>query len=42
MVEEAIAVDPPYGTGPLMAEILARAREEQDRRDREAVRRLGR
>ncbi len=36
-VEEAIAVDPPYGTGPLMAEILERAREQQDRRDRDEV-----
>jgi hypothetical protein len=36
-VEEAIAVDPPYGTGPLMAEFLKQAREEQDRRDREEV-----
>lgn len=36
-VEEAIAADPPYGTGPLMAEILQRAREEQDRRDRAEV-----
>src|SRR5262245_25195834 len=36
-VEEAIAVDPPYGTGPLMAEILNQARERQDRRDRGEV-----
>ena len=36
-VEEAIAVDPPYGTGPLMAEVLQRAREDQDRLDRAEV-----
>lgn len=36
-VEEAIAIDPPYGTGPLMAEILTRARQQQDRLDRDEV-----
>lgn len=34
-VEEAIAVDPPYGTGPLFADVIsdARARAEADERD---------
>ena len=36
-VEEAMAVDPPYGTAPLMAEILQEAREHQDRLDRAEV-----
>ena len=36
-VEEAIAVDPPYGTGPLMAEVLKRARDRQDQCDRAEV-----
>ena len=36
-VEEAIAVDPPYGIASLMAEILERAREDQDRFDRAEV-----
>ncbi len=36
-VEEAIAIDPPYGSGALMAEMLKQAREQQDRRDREEV-----
>ena len=34
-VEEAIAVDPPYGAGPLFADVIAdaRARSETDERD---------
>ena len=36
-VEEAIALDPPFGTGPLMAEIVEQARERQDRVDRAEV-----
>ncbi len=36
-VDEAVAIDPPFGTGPLMAEILRRAREHQDRLDRAEV-----
>lgn len=36
-VEEAIAVDPPYGTGALMAEVIETARDEARRLERATV-----
>lgn len=36
-VEEAIAAEPPFGTGPLMAEVLAAARAAAERSERAAV-----
>lgn len=36
-VEEALAVDPPYGSGALMREVVARARESAERCERAAV-----
>lgn len=36
-VEEAIAVDPPYGTGPLFAEVISDARRNAEAEERRAV-----
>ena len=36
-VEEAIAVDPPYGTGPLFAEVITDARTRAEVEERDAV-----
>lgn len=36
-VEEAVTVDPPYGVGILMADVLADARKEAERRERAEV-----
>lgn len=36
-VEEALADDPPYGTGPLIGEVIAAARDSSERSEREAV-----
>lgn len=36
-VEEVVAADPPYGVGPLMAEILATARDRVERSERADV-----
>jgi len=36
-VEEAVSLDPPFGTGPLMAEVVRRARDRQERADRAEV-----
>ena len=36
-VEEAIALDPPYGTGPLFADVITEARSHAENDEREAV-----